>query len=362
MGWGPLIGFRARNPQTCRRCRRRQRRPRQMRGSAGARPVRSGPRRRRARPRWQDCCRSPRSAVSICNGQPVWGSSISSALRRSSKTSHSRSAVRPLRRDPSWSAPEGFGASTWVTARFMASISAAPRSARSPAGNSASRRRMVAETPMVWAVEIDRDAVIGGPDDGLDGLAVARLADDHRGRTAAQGRTQPVGKTLEVPGDLRGRHQRAVSFDMIEHEFDRRLVGLDAPGAALQQPPRTGGEQGGLARARHSGHQGQAAPQIPCLGDLVLDAECLEARRRAGQHPERDVDGKSARGLHRGEVAAEAPEDAARLGDGVGTIDGPAATQDAFGRWRRKCARTSCRARRRREPRRSPAPACRRPR
>ena len=58
--------------------------------------------------------------------------------------------------------------------------------------------------------------------------------------------------------------------------------------------------------------------------------EFLEARRRAGQNPERDVDRKTARGLHRGEVATEAPEDAARLGDGMGTIDGPAAAQDAF--------------------------------
>ena len=81
---------------------------------------------------------------------------------------------------------------------------------------------------------IDRDAIIGGPDHGLDGLAVARLADDDRGRAAAQGRTQAVGKTLEMTGDLRGRHQCAVSFDMIEHELDGRLVGLDAPGAALQ--------------------------------------------------------------------------------------------------------------------------------
>ena len=37
-------------------------------------------------------------------------------------------------------------------------------------------------------------------------------------------------------------------------------------------------------------------------------------------------------GLHRSEIAAEAPEDAARLGDGVGTIDGPPAAQDAFAR------------------------------
>ena len=117
---------------------------------------------------------------------------------------------------------------------------------------------------------------------------------------------------------------------MIEHELDGRLVGLDAPGAALQQPPRAGGEQGGLARARHAGHQGQAAPQVPGLDDLVLDAEFLEARRRAGQNPERDVDRETARGLHRSEIATEAAEDAARLGDGVGTIDGPAAAQDAF--------------------------------
>ena len=177
---------------------------------------------------------------------------------------------------------------------------------------------------------IDRDAVIGGPDHGLDSLAVARLADDHRGGTAAQRRTQAVGKTLEMAGDLRGRHQRAVPFDMIEHELDGRLIGLDAPGAALQQPPRAGGEQGRLARARHAGHQGQAAPQIPGLDDLVLDAEFLEARRRAGQNPERDVHGKTARGLHRGEVATEAPEDAARLGHGMGTVDGPPAAQDAF--------------------------------
>ena len=177
---------------------------------------------------------------------------------------------------------------------------------------------------------IDRDAIIGGPDHGLDGLAVAGLADDHRGGTAAQGRTQAVGKTLEMAGDLRGRHQRAVPFDMIEHELDRRLIGLDAPGAALQQTPGAGGEQGRLARARHPGHQGQAAPQVPGLDDLVLDTEFLEARRRAGQNPERDVDGKTARGLHRGEVAAETPEDAARLGHGVGTVDGPAAAQDAF--------------------------------
>ena len=119
---------------------------------------------------------------------------------------------------------------------------------------------------------------------------------------------------------------------MIEHEFDRRLVGLDAPGAALQQPPGAGGEQGGFARARHPGHQGQAAPQIPGLGDLVLDAEFLEARRRAGQHPEGDVDGKATRGLHRGEIAAEAPEDAPRLDHSMGTIDGPPAAQDAFAR------------------------------
>ena len=86
----------------------------------------------------------------------------------------------------------------------------------------------------------------------------------------------------------------------------------------------------GLARARHAGHQGQAAPQVPGLDDLVLDTEFLEARRRAGQNPERDVDRKTARSLHRSEVATEAPEDAARLGDGMGTIDGPAAAQDAF--------------------------------
>ena len=117
---------------------------------------------------------------------------------------------------------------------------------------------------------------------------------------------------------------------MVEYELDGRLIGLDAPGAALQQPPRAGGEQGRLARARHAGHQGQAAPQIPGLDDLVLDTEFLEARRRAGQNPERDVHGKTARGLHRGEVAAEAPEDAARLGHGMGTVDGPPAAQDAF--------------------------------
>ena len=181
-------------------------------------------------------------------------------------------------------------------------------------------------------MEVDRDTVIGGPDHGLDGLAVARLADDHRGRAAAQGRTQAVGKTLEVTGDLRGRHQRVVPFDMVEHELDGRLIGLDAPGAALQQPARAGGQQGRLARARHPGHQGQAAPQVPGLDDLVLDAEFLEARRCAGQHPERDVDRETARGLHRSEVAAEAEEDAARLGHGVRTVDGPPAAQDAFAR------------------------------
>ena len=52
-------------------------------------------------------------------------------------------AVRP---------PCGFASSIWVTTSVMTSISAAPRSWRSCAGNSASRRRTAAATPMVWAV------------------------------------------------------------------------------------------------------------------------------------------------------------------------------------------------------------------
>ena len=72
------------------------------------------------------------------------GRQVAAALRPASNASHSRSAVRP---------PAGLGSSTWVTTRVMASINAAPRSGRSPAGNSASRRRTVAATPTVWAVE-----------------------------------------------------------------------------------------------------------------------------------------------------------------------------------------------------------------
>ena len=133
-----------------------------------------------------------------------------------------------------------------------------------------------------------------------------------------------------MTGNLGGRHQRAVAFDTVEHELDRGLVGLNAPGAALQQPARAGGEQSGLARARHAGHQGQAAARLPGFDDLVLDAELLEARRRTRQDAQRDVDGKAASGLHRRQVAAEAPEYAARFGHGMGTIDGAAGAQDTL--------------------------------
>ena len=91
-----------------------------------------------------------------------------------------------------------------------------------------------------------------------------------------------------------------------------------------------GGEQGRLARARHAGHQGQAAARLPGLDDLVLDAELLEARRRARQDSERDVDGEAASGLNRRQVAAEAAEDAARLGHGMGTVDGAPGAQDTL--------------------------------
>ena len=84
------------------------------------------------------------SATAIFMGQVSCGLSSSVAFSPASNASHSRSAVRP---------PLGLGSSTCVTTRVMASISAAPRSARSRAGNSASIRRTVAATPMVWAVE-----------------------------------------------------------------------------------------------------------------------------------------------------------------------------------------------------------------
>ena len=118
--------------------------------------------------------------------------------------------------------------------------------------------------------------------------------------------------------------------DAVEDELDGHLVGLDAPGAAFQQAPRAGGEQGGLARTRHAGHQGEAAAHIPGGSYLLLNAQLPETRRRARQHAERDVDGKAARGLHRGQVAAKTLEDTAPARHGMGAIDGAPGPEDAF--------------------------------
>ena len=65
---------------------------------------------------------------------------------------------------------------------------------------------------------------------------------------------------------------------MVEHELDRRLIGLDAPGAALQQPPRAGGEQGRLARARHRRSPGSGPrrrSQAPTISSSIPSSSKL---------------------------------------------------------------------------------------
>ena len=174
------------------------------------------------------------------------------------------------------------------------------------------------------------DAVVRGPHHRLHRLAVARFAYDHGRRPPPEAGTQPVSEAREVAGDLGGRHQRGVGGDAVEDVFDRRFVGLDAPGAALQQPARAGGQQGGLARARHPGDQGEPRAELPGPHDLVLDAQLLEGRRLAGQHTERDVDRESGRALHRREVAAEALPVAPGQLNRMGAVDGAAGAQDAL--------------------------------
>ena len=127
-------------------------------------------------------------------GQVACGLSSSAALRGASNSSHSRSAVRP---------PLGLGSKTCaddqgqgVDQRRAALGAFGRRELGQQAADTGG------DTDGVGGGE-DGDAVIGGAHDGLDRLAVSRLANDHRGGTPPQAGTQPLGEGREMARDFR---------------------------------------------------------------------------------------------------------------------------------------------------------------
>src|SRR6266850_1510009 len=97
-----------------------------------------------------------------------------------------------------------------------------------------------------------------------DGLEIAHLAHQDHVRVLAQRAAQGVGERQRVRSDLALVDQ---AFLRLVHELDRVLDGEDMALLVVVDLVDHGGERRGLARARGTGHEDDAAPLIDDLGE-----------------------------------------------------------------------------------------------
>ena len=160
-------------------------------------------------------------------------------------------------------------------------------------------------------------------DHRVDGLRVARLADQDHSRLAPQAVAHPGGEALEVIADLVLGDQRVGARHEIVDELDGGLVGDDLAVRVglFQQMADDRAQQGGFAGAGRPGHDHQSLLEHQMPAQVLRQIEAVQGRRGGRDGPQGDLQTPLAGGAGGDHVHPVAGQVVPAAPDLVGAVD-----------------------------------------